>query len=360
MSLDEAQHDGGERLVDLDEVEVVDGDAGLGERLLRRGRRAGEHDRRVGAARRRSRGCAPAASGRAPRRSARCRSPRSDGAVDDAATSCPACGRGRSSRSSGTSAARRRRSRPSRPSPANDGLSLPSVSTVVPGRMNSSWSRTTCSLRSLTGMTESANLPLGLRGRGALLRAGGVRVDVLAAELLDRRDQVGADALRDERRVVVRLGVHRPGAAVGAHRHARHRLDAAGEDEVLPAGGDLLRGDVDGLEARGAEAVELHAGDRVGQAGLDRGGLGDVGALVADRRDAAEHDVVDAVGIELLVADRASRASGRRRGRPAWSRAGSRCSCPCRAGCGWRRTPALRSCSWRPRRQVTARKRVLG
>ena len=189
-------------------------------------------------------------------------------------------------------------------------------------------------------------LALVARGGGALLRAGGVRVDVLAAELLDRRDEVGADALRDERRVVVRLGVHRPGAAVGAHRHARHRLDAAGEDEVLPAGGDLLRGDVDGLEARGAEAVELDAGDGVGQAGLDRGGLGDVGALVADRRDAAEHDVVDAVRVELLVADRASRASGRRRGRPAWSRAGSRCSCPCRAGCGWRRTPGLRSCSW--------------
>ena len=40
-----------------------------------------------------------------------------------------------------------------------------------------------------------------------------------------------------------------------------------------------------------------------GRPGLDRRGLGDVRALVADRRDAAEHDVVDARGVEFLVAD---------------------------------------------------------
>jgi hypothetical protein len=154
---------------------------------------------------------------------------------------------------------------------------------------------------SLTGITVFAKRPSCCAFQARSCERG-VAVDVVAAELLDRCDQVGADALRDERGVVVRLGVHRPSAAVGAHRHARHRLDAAREDEVLPAGGDLLRGDVDGLEARGAEAVDLQAGDRVGQAGLDRGRLRDVGALVADGRDAAEHDVVDAGRIEFLVA----------------------------------------------------------
>ena len=143
---------------------------------------------------------------------------------------------------------------------------------------------------------------LGLRGRGAVLGADGVGIDVVAAEALDGRDQVGADPLRHERRVVVRLRVHRPRAAVGAHRHARHRLDAAGQHEVLPAGRDLLGGDVDGLQAGGAEAVELDARDGLRQPGLDRGGLGDVGALVADRRHAAEHDVVDPPWIEALVA----------------------------------------------------------
>ncbi len=139
---------------------------------------------------------------------------------------------------------------------------------------------------------------IGLRCGSLLLGARRVGVDVVAAEVLDRRDQVGADPLGNEVGVEVRLGVHRPGAAVGAHRHARHRLDSAGEDEVLEAGADLLSGDVDGLEAGGAEAVDLDAGDRVGQPRLDRGGLGDVSTLVTDRGDASEHDVVDAVGIE--------------------------------------------------------------
>ena len=144
---------------------------------------------------------------------------------------------------------------------------------------------------------------LGLAGgRGALLRADGVRVHVVAGEALDGRDQVRADALRHEGRVVVGLRVHRPGAAVGAHRHARHRLDATREHEVLPAGGDLLGGDVDRLQARRAEAVELHARHRVRQPRLDRRGLGDVRALIADRRDAAEDHVVDAVRIKLPVA----------------------------------------------------------
>ena len=48
---------------------------------------------------------------------------------------------------------------PISPMAANEGLSLPSVSTVVPARMNSSLSRTRFSLMSLTGTTELSNLP---------------------------------------------------------------------------------------------------------------------------------------------------------------------------------------------------------
>ncbi len=153
---------------------------------------------------------------------------------------------------------------------------------------------------------------------GALLAADGVRVAVLAREALDGGDEVGADALRHECGVHVRLGVHRPGATVAAHRHAAHGFHAAGEDQVPPS---HLRPsaprDVHGLEARGAEPVELHAGHGVRQAGLERRGLGDVHALVADRAHAAEHDIVRSVRIKARVAARASRRSGRRRGRPA-------------------------------------------
>ena len=101
---------------------------------------------------------------------------------------------------------------------------------------------------------------------GAVVRLGGVRVDVRAGPALERRDQVGADALRHEAGVQRGGRVHRPGAAVGAHRHPAHRLDAAGEDQVLEAGADPRRGLVDGLEAGGAEPVELDAGDGLGVA----------------------------------------------------------------------------------------------
>ena len=140
---------------------------------------------------------------------------------------------------------------------------------------------------------------------GPVVGLGGERVDVVAGPALEGGDQVGADALRHEAGRERGGRVGRPGAAVGAHRHPAHRLDAAGEDQVLEAAADPGRRLVDGLEAGGAEAVELHAGDGLGEPGRERGGLGDVAALVADRRDDAEHDVVD-------------RGSGRGRGCASW------------------------------------------
>src|SRR6185437_2051586 len=46
----ELQHHGGEGLVQLEQVDVVDGQTGAVEHLLGRGGRAGQHDHRVGAA----------------------------------------------------------------------------------------------------------------------------------------------------------------------------------------------------------------------------------------------------------------------------------------------------------------------
>ncbi|PSK43227.1 hypothetical protein B0E38_07884 [Streptomyces sp. 111WW2] len=139
------------------------------------------------------------------------------------------------------------------------------------------------------GPLEAALLP---GGRRALLGQRRVLVHVTAREALDGRDQVGADALRDEVGGEVGHRVVEPGAAVRGHRDAGHGLDAAGEDQVLPPGAHLHGGHVDGFQARGTEAVLLHAGHRVRQPGRDRRDAGDVRALVADRADDTEHDVV--------------------------------------------------------------------
>ena len=136
------------------------------------------------------------------------------------------------------------------------------------------------------------------RLRGPGLRLDGVGVDIRAREPVEGGDEIGTDALRDEADAVGGVRVHRVGAAVGAHRHAGHRLDSAGEDEVLHPGADLHRRDVHGLEPGGAEPVDLQPCDRLRQAGGERGRPGDDRALVADRRDHAEHDVVDRGGVE--------------------------------------------------------------
>ena len=146
------------------------------------------------------------------------------------------------------------------------------------------------------GLGEVAARP---RRGGLLLRAQRVAVDVLTGEALDGGDQVGADALRHEADAVVGLGVGGPGAAVGAHRHAAHRLDAAGQHQVVPAGAHLLRGGVDGLQAGRAEPVELEPAGGLGQLGHQRRGAGDVAALVADRRHDAEDDVADQVLVQI-------------------------------------------------------------
>ena len=68
------------------------------------------------------------------------------------------------------------------------------------------------------------------------------------------------------------------------------------------------RGEIDRVEPRGAEAVDLHARHLVAVARDERRGARDVAARLADRIDAAEHDVVDQLRVELVaVLDRAER-----------------------------------------------------
>ena len=58
-------------------------------------------------------------------------------------------------------------------------------------------------------------------------------------------------------------GIDRPGAAGGADADAAHGFHAAADRHVLLPGHDLGRGEIDRVEARGAEAVDLHARRRV-------------------------------------------------------------------------------------------------
>ena len=67
------------------------------------------------------------------------------------------------------------------------------------------------------------------------------------------------------------------------------------------AGHHLGGGEIHRIEPRGAEAVDLHAGHVVAEPGDKRRRARDVAARLADRIDAAEHDVVDQRGIELVA-----------------------------------------------------------
>ena len=81
-------------------------------------------------------------------------------------------------------------------------------------------------------------------------------------------------------------------------REARHRLDAGGDEDVALAGADGVRGHADGLERRGAVAIDGHAG-HVGEPGEQRGDARDVEARLAGRLAAADHEVLDALGVEF-------------------------------------------------------------
>ena len=120
----------------------------------------------------------------------------------------------------------------------------------------------------------------------------------------------------------------------GDQRRARHRLDAAGHEQVAVARDDRVAGAHHGAQSRGAEAVHRHAADAVGQTGEQRGEPRDVAVVLARLVGAAEPHVLDVARRRRRCARprrrwrrRPDRRGARRRGR---RRSGRR-------GCGRRR-----------------------
>ena len=80
--------------------------------------------------------------------------------------------------------------------------------------------------------------------------------------------------------------------------HPAHRLDTAGDHDVLLAGADGLGGEVDGLLAGAALAVDRGRGHVGREAGAQPGHPAGRRGLLADLGDAADDDVVDVSGVE--------------------------------------------------------------
>ncbi len=97
---------------------------------------------------------------------------------------------------------------------------------------------------------------------------------------------VGIEDVRVERRLVAR------------HRHHAHRFDAAGQHDVGLAHADPVGRDRDCIQTGRAVAVHRDATHRVGQPCQQRGIARDVHALLALRKGAADHGVLDRGRIE--------------------------------------------------------------
>jgi hypothetical protein len=151
-----------------------------------------------------------------------------------------------------------------------------------------------------------------------LLRLERERIERLARDALHRGDGIGRHTLMGLR--VLRTephvaGIHQRAAHVllgGAERRVqRHHLAAAGDDHVLHARHHVGRGKVGGGDARTAETVE---GDTRGLrvvAGVEQRHAGEVAALGAHLIGRAEDDVVDGGGVEIVaVADGAEHRGG--------------------------------------------------
>ena len=139
---------------------------------------------------------------------------------------------------------------------------------------------------------------------GALLALIGKLVRILAGDALERRDEIGANALMRLRMDFAQMqvvAVERGASRARQGRTIRHGLDAARDDEILHARHDAHGGKVHSREARTAETVEREARGRVLPARIESRHARDAGALLARLRAATGDHVVDVVAVEIVA-----------------------------------------------------------
>jgi hypothetical protein len=127
---------------------------------------------------------------------------------------------------------------------------------------------------------------------------GGLRHRIVAELLLDLRvRETRADGRVEDAHLaaVGRLGL-------GHHeRRAAHALDATGDEQVALARGDHLRGIGHRVQAARAVALEHRAADLDRQAGEQAGMARDAARVFAALVGAADHDVLELLGLEAAA-----------------------------------------------------------
>jgi hypothetical protein len=129
-------------------------------------------------------------------------------------------------------------------------------------------------------------------------------VQVLSGQSTSDSDPLGsAELVGQVDRPVVRPWRADVDAHVAAQRHPAHRLDAARDADVDGAGRDLRGDEVHGLLRGAALRVDGHAAGLMWQAGVQPGGAGDVVRLFARLRDAAAEHLLDQGGVDAGAVD---------------------------------------------------------
>ena len=83
--------------------------------------------------------------------------------------------------------------------------------------------------------------------------------------------------------------------------NSAHQFDAAADGKTMLPGHDLRSGEIDRIEARGTETIDLNARHMVAIVRSERRSAGDVAARLADGIDTAEHYIIDEMRVEIAA-----------------------------------------------------------